>query len=211
MNRDIAILKKYQVIDKLTCVYYVDGVRISKKEFNHLLNSGVITNEEYVKSNRSHSRIYTLNYNLVIDMKKQSQNYMTEEEFETLPSNKNILAGQEGPLRRPIFEGEYGEVQTFKGYEIVGVRCKSVYCKGDALWVKFENLETGEGYNIRIDNAYQQFKNTKAMTQDEVDKAEWMKARNKLESPEFVQRLIHQGKDLNYLMEVAGFREPTRI
>lgn len=130
---------------------------------------------------------------------------ITEEQFEALPSTKNILAGQEGPIRRPVFEGEYGQVQKFKGYEILDVRVKSVYCKEDALWVRFEMIDGTDSFNVRIDNAYQQFKNTKAMTQDEVDRAEWMKARNKLDSPEFVQRLIHQGKDINALMKIAGY------
>lgn len=130
---------------------------------------------------------------------------ITDEEFEKIPTTKNILAGQEGPIRRPIFEGEFGEVQKFKGYEILDVRVKSVYCKEDALWVKFDRIDGRDGFSVRIDNAYQQFKNTKSMTQDEIDRAEWMKARNKLDSPEFVQKLIHQGKDINALMEVAGY------
>ena len=72
-------------------------------------------------------------------------------------------------------------------------------------WVKFERLDGKDGFNTRIDNAYQQFRNIKEMTQDEIDKAEWMKARNKLDSPAFVQKLIHQGKSVDELMKVAGY------
>lgn len=143
-------------------------------------------------------------------MSEENTSSVSNEQFESLPSTKNILAGQEGPIRRPIFEGEYGEVQKFKGYEILDVRVKSVYCKEDALWVKFDRIDGKDGFSVRIDNAYQQFKNTKAMTQDEIDRAEWMKARNKLDSPEFVQKLIHQGKDINALMQVAGYVSPEQ-
>lgn len=118
---------------------------------------------------------------------------------------KNILAGQEGLIRRPVFDGEFGKEQKFKGYEIAPVRVKSVYAKEDQLWVKFERLDGKDGFNARIDNAYQQFRNTKEMTQEEIDKAEWMKARNKLDSPAFVQKMIHEGKDINALMNVAGY------
>ncbi len=128
-----------------------------------------------------------------------------EEQFEETEPTKNILAGQEGLIRRPVFEGEFGKSQTFKGYEVAPVRVKSVYAKEDQLWVKFERLDGKDGFNTRIDNAYQQFRNTKEMTQDEIDKAEWMKARNKLDSPAFVQKLIHQGKSVDELMKVAGY------
>lgn len=128
-----------------------------------------------------------------------------EKQFETLEPTKNILAGQEGLIRRPVFEGEFGKDQKFKGYEIEAVRVKSVYAKEDQLWVKFEPLQGGDGFNTRIDNAYQQFKNTKEMTQEEIDKAEWMKARNKLDSPAFVQKMIHQGKDITMMMKTAGY------
>ena len=85
------------------------------------------------------------------------------------------------------------------------VRVKSVYAKEDQLWVKFERLDGKDDFNTRIDNAYQQFRNTKEMTQEEIDKAEWMKARNKLDSPAFVQKMIQEGKDINALMNVAGY------
>ncbi len=128
-----------------------------------------------------------------------------EETFADIEPTKNILAGQEGLIRRPVFEGEFGKEQKFKGYEIAPVRVKSVYAKEDQLWVKFERLDGKDGFNTRIDNAYQQFRNTKEMTQEEIDKAEWMKARNKLDSPAFVQKMIHEGKDINALMNVAGY------
>lgn len=128
-----------------------------------------------------------------------------EETFANIEPTKNILAGQEGFIRRPLFEGEFGKKQKFKGYEIAPVRVKSVYAKEDQLWVKFERLDGKDGFNTRIDNAYQQFRNTKEMTQEEIDKAEWMKARNKLDSPAFVQKMIHEGKDINALMNVAGY------
>lgn len=130
---------------------------------------------------------------------------LTEEAFASIEPTKNILAGQEGLIRRPVFEGEFGKEQTFKGYEIAPVRVKSVYAKEDQLWVKFERLDGKDGFNTRIDNAYQQFRNTKEMSLEEIDKAEWMKARNKLDSPAFVQKLIHEGKDINALMTVAGY------
>lgn len=133
------------------------------------------------------------------------KNELTEEAFASIEPTKNILAGQEGLIRRPVFEGEFGKDQTFKGYEVAPVRVKSVYTKEDQLWVKFERLDGKEGFNTRIDNAYQQFRNTKEMTQEEIDKAEWMKARNKLDSPAFVQKMIHEGKDINSLMNVAGY------
>lgn len=135
------------------------------------------------------------------------QDYMTNEEFEKLPSTDDILVGQEGPIRRPIFNNDPDP--KFLGYEILGVHVSNVYCKEDTLWVKFRTLDGSDQFNVRIDNAYQQFRNTKEMTRDEIDRAKWMKARNKLESPEFVQKLIHQGKDINALMELAGFRERT--
>lgn len=128
-----------------------------------------------------------------------------EETFADIEPTKNILAGQEGLIRRPVFEGEFGKEQKFKGYEIAPVRVKSVYAKEDQLWVKFERLDGKDGFNTRIDNAYQQFRNTKEMTREEIDKAEWMKARNKLDSPAFVQKLIHEGKDINALMTIAGY------
>ena len=128
-----------------------------------------------------------------------------EETFADIEPTKNILAGQEGLIRRPVFDGEFGKEQKFKGYEIAPVRVKSVYAKEDQLWVKFERLDGKDGFNTRIDNAYQQFRNTKEMTQEEIDKAEWMKARNKLDSPAFVQKMIHEGKDINALMNVAGY------
>lgn len=134
----------------------------------------------------------------------------SEEQYNAVEPTKNILAGQEGLIRRPVFEGEFGKDQKFKGYEIEAVRVKSVYAKDDQLWVKFEPLQGGDGFNARIDNAYQQFRNTKELTREEIDKAEWMKARNKLDSPAFVQKLIHQGKDINALMKTAGYlREET--
>ena len=129
----------------------------------------------------------------------------SEETFANIEPTKNILAGQEGLIRRPVFDGEFGKEQKFKGYEIAPVRVKSVYAKEDQLWVKFERLDGKDGFNTRIDNAYQQFRNTKEMTQEEIDKAEWMKARNKLDSPAFVQKMIHEGKDINALMNVAGY------
>lgn len=128
-----------------------------------------------------------------------------EEKFEKIEPTPNILAGQEGLMRRPIFEGEFGKNQTFKGYEICEVRVKAVYAKEDKLWVKFERTDGGDPFNTRIDNAYQQFRNTKTLTKEEIEKAEWMKARNKLDSPAFVQKLIREGKDINALMAVAGY------
>ena len=135
----------------------------------------------------------------------ENKSELTEEAFASFEPTKNILAGQEGLIRRPVFEGEFGKDQKFKGYEIAPVRVKSVYAKEDQLWVKFERLDGKDGFNTRIDNAYQQFRNTKEMTQEEIDKAEWMKARNKLDSPAFVQKMIHEGKDINALMTVAGY------
>lgn len=134
-----------------------------------------------------------------------------EEEFEKLPRSTNILVGQEGPIRRPIFEGEFGHDQKFLGYEILDVRVKSVYCKEDQLWVKFERLDGTDGFNVRIDNAYNQFKNTKEMTQDEIDRAEWMKARNKLDSPQYVQKMIHNAKDINALVSAAGYNQGKQL
>ena len=120
---------------------------------------------------------------------------------------KEIIAGQEGIIKRPVFDGEFGEDMRFKEYEYLEVRVKSVYCKEDFVWVKFEKLDYCDGFSVRIDNAYQQFKNAKEMTQDEIDRGLWMKARNKLDSPQYVQRLIHNGKtkELVLLMKQAGY------
>lgn len=128
-----------------------------------------------------------------------------EEQYNAIAATKNILAGQEGLIRRPVFDGEFGRDQKFKGYEIQAVRVKSVYAKEDQLWAKFEPLQGGDGFNVRIDNAYQQFRNTKEMTPEEIQKAEWMKARNKLDSPAFVQKMIHQGKSVDALMKAGGY------
>ena len=49
-----------------------------------------------------------------------------EETFANIEPTKNILAGQEGFIRHPVFEGEFGKDQKFKGYEIAPVRVKSV-------------------------------------------------------------------------------------
>ena len=76
-----------------------------------------------------------------------------EETFADIEPTKNILAGQEGLIRRPVFDGEFGKEQKFKGYEIAPVRVKSVYAKEDQLWVKFERLDGKDGFNTRIDNA----------------------------------------------------------
>ena len=134
-----------------------------------------------------------------------SEEKSLEEQYNAIEATKNILAGQEGLIRRPVFDGKFGKDQKFKGYEIEAVRVKSVYAKEDQLWAKFEPLQGGDGFNVRIDNAYQQFRNTKEMTPEEIRKAEWMKARNKLDSPAFVQKLIHQGKTVDALMKVGGY------
>lgn len=77
-----------------------------------------------------------------------------EETFADIEPTKNILAGQEDLIRRPVFDGEFGKEQKFKGYEVLPVRVKSVYAKEDQLWVKFERLDGKDGFNTRIDNTY---------------------------------------------------------
>lgn len=64
---------------------------------------------------------------------------------------------------------------------------------------------------MRADNAYQQFRNTKEMSQEEIDKAEWMKARNKLDDPAYVQKMIHLGKPIDDIMKTAGYLKEEKI